>query len=297
MKNNPMKYIIFLLLMLSTCLSAQHHSTLSQNGKEVRDIYPAKFEVEYLIGEFDSVEVYLYNENDLMSRSSMDSIVWYSHPTSYIFIKKENVKSYAFESELSFAIYDLLCFAEDCGTKDAVEKVKSLIAILIQRHNDVKDIRYECTNGDKYGYWIYYWLHFYKLHDYGYWPPAAQNIQYRPVNILGLHPISHGGYWNENILKWQQITYGKTSSSFRLYNLSRNGKYFLLESVFEDNSIRYDLVLKDEEEKEKLCFYLAMNSFSALLSEFYRLYNMDVSFDILKTLSLIDMFYKDFGDY
>lgn len=287
-----MRYIIFLLLMLSTYLSAQHNSTLSQSEKKTSDIYPVKFEVEYLIGDFDSVKVYLYDENDIMNYSSMDTIVWYSHPSSRIFIKKgkENVKSYSFESELSFAIYDLLDSAEEFGTPKTIKNVKSFIPILIQQHKDDKDIRYEYINGDKYSYWIYYWLHFYKLHDYGYLPPTAQNTRYSPVNILDLHPILHEKSLGKNILKWQQITYGKTCFSFKLYDLSSNGKILLLESIFEDNSIRYDLILTGEE--IKFCFYLTMNSFSALLSEFYRLYDMDIPCDVIKALCLIDMFYK-----
>lgn len=283
-------YITLTLCILGTYISAQKLMTpkIKIEGKE----HSVELTNEHLIGKAAAIEVYIYSENDL-TQSSSDTITWWSsNPETIIFIKADNlVKSYSFSSELSFAIYDLFTHFEKNGEeKELFEIINSLLELLKEKEN-VNEIKYETVGNERYGYWIFYWFHYYLKHDYGYWNPNNQNIAYSPVSIFQLSSHADSESWNKKVMNWQQTTYGRISDFFHIYSLNNSAlsdKCLLLESIFENNVIRYDLIL---ESKGTCYFFLPMNSFHALFLEFSQMFEMNSFLKILKALCLIDMFY------
>lgn len=289
-KVNKLYLTLTICLLLGTYASAQQF--VSSSTRDISNKHLAEFSENDLMGKVASIEVYLCSENDLI-QSCSDTATWNSNPEYVIFIKGENsVKSYSFTSEISLVIYDLLVYSEEYSEENYLYEIVKIILKLLEKKGDINEIRYEQVGDSKYGYWIYYWLHYYVRHEYGYQSFINQNIIYSPVSVLHLYPLQSRNLWNEKIVKWQYATYGRQSHAFNIYPLEdseKANKYLLLESIFENNTIRYDLILKYKGEYH---FYLSMGSFPALVSEFGKLYKGSDFLNIVKGLCLIDMFYR-----
>lgn len=283
-------YITLTLCILGTCISAQKlmMPKIQIEGKE----YSAELTNEHLIWKTTAIEVYIYSENDL-TQSCSDTITWWSsNPETIIIIRADNtVKSYSFSSELSFAIHDLFTYLEKNGKEKELSEIINSLLELLKKKGGVNEIKYETTGNERYGYWIFYWFHYYLKHDYGYWNPKNQNMTYSPASTFQLSSLADSESWDRKVMNWQQTTYGRISESFHIYSLNSSvisDKYLLLESIFENNIIRYDLIL---ESKGTYYFFLPLNSFHALFLEFNRMFEISDFLKILKTLCLIDMFY------
>lgn len=273
----------FMVLLLGVYASAQQSTSSVKKTINNQD---------NLIGKVNSLEVYLYSENDLMQYDS-DTVIWYSNPEYVLFIKEnDSVNSYSFTSELSLAVYELLARTKKYGEEKNLCEIMKIILELAERKEDINEIKYEQVDNNRYGYWIYYWFKYYVQHKHESIFCVNQNIQYSPVSILHLTPLKTQSLWNKKAEKWQHVTYGEKSRGFNIYSLKNsdhpNG-CFLLESLFDNNITCYDLILKCEGEYS---FYLPMGSFSALVNEFGKLYEVRDFLDIVRILCLIDMFYK-----
>lgn len=282
------RYGIFFMItlsLLSIYLSAQQRYTQGTS--------PVELKKEHLIGKIASMEIYLYDENLLLSTNT-DSIIWLSHPNLILFLKTDNiVNSYPIITNFSQAMYNLLIYIEKCDDMQVLYKeTLKIVTNLLGLYGDCTEMKYEFVNGDRYGYWIYYWLHFFKQHDYSYRPPMKQNQLYTPTHGLLLSILQNSEECRRKIADWQCTTYGRTAIESNLYDLEENN-CFLLESVFDDEFIRYDLVLKHSQQYR---FYLTINSFMALLNELDIIFNHNLPFNVMKTLCLIDLFYTQPDD-
>lgn len=277
-------YLTIIILLLGAYTSAQQLT-----ASDLSIIYNTpltEFNKRYLIGKIASIEIYLYSENDFIVSDSGPT-QWSSNPEYIIFIKeKKKIKAYSCTSELSAAIYDILSYSEKYKCKKHLNEIKKVILKLIEKKGEVHEIIYEQNDDCIYAYWISHYVRHKKRTNFFF---INRHISYSPVFILHLSPIQERDTWNEWIVKWQTAIYGRKSHTSHIYSLGDSKNLLLLQSIFENHTVYYDLILKCN---DKYYFYLATEAFTALVKEFSKLHKVDDFLNIVKVLCLINPHYS-----
>ena len=213
-----------------------------------------------------------------------------SHANWGIAIKgKENndIKLYSLNNDFPLAIYNLMEY--NITNVCLYHFVYSIIEFIPAENIEWKQIK---KNGDTYCYNINNWYDIYQKEKHNEFGIRRKKVcdLYNPIVRMNLPCIIPGESLKRKIISWQKATYGSGEIKYRLYKVTSQYPFYLLESKLPNGDTVLNTILCNEKE---YLFFLTEDMFFSMV--YYLPQYISVESDdfkqILKCMCLLYLYY------